>query len=123
MPNRVSSSDVFRPNARVSRTFDGLIVGAFHRCGPDSWDDYEYRAEIGETITILPGLRVQAEDKGPCVRLRHRGEVVIVEWRPTEDDGRTIAERRADFLAHYLGGYAAKPGIGPAAAIARLLQG
>ncbi len=123
MPERVSSRDVFKPNAQVSHAFAGTIVGGFHRCGPDPWDDYEYRAEIGETITIVRDLRVQVEDEGPCVRLRHHGQVVVVEWRPHEDNGRTIDERRADFLAHYLGGYAAKPGIGPAAAIARLLQG
>lgn len=121
MSERLSSRDVFKPNARVSHTFDGSIIGGFHRCGPNRWDDYEYRPEPGGTITVLPGLRVQAEDEGPCVRLRHRGEVAVVEWRPAEDDGRTAAERRADFFARYLGGYASKPGMGAAAIIARLL--
>lgn len=122
MPVRVPSQDVFKPNARVSHAFDARIVGGYHRCGPNSWDDYEYRPEAGGTITIVPGLRVQAEEEGPRIRLHHRGCVVVVEWRPDEDDGRTVAERRAYFLRHYLSGYRSEPGQGAAAAIARLLN-
>lgn len=123
MPERVSSRDVFKPNARVGRAFDGRIVGEFHRCGPDTWDDYEYRPALGETLSIMPGLRVQVEDDGPRVRLHHHGEVVVVEWQPGDGDaGQTIADARAYFFEHYLGGYASPPGQGAAAAIARLLR-
>lgn len=123
MSERVSSRDVFKPNARVSHTFAGRIVGGYHRCGPDTWDDYAYRPEAGDSLSVVAGLRVQAEEEGARVRLHHHGEVVVVEWQTGDGDaGQTIADTRAYFFEHYLGGYASPPGQGAAAAIARLLR-
>lgn len=120
---RIPSVDVFKPNARVSRAFRGRIVGIFHRLGPDTWDDYEYRPEPGEILEILPGLRVQTEADWPRVRLHHHGEVVVVEWQPDNHDPVSIPpERRADFIRTYLGAEKNPPGRGAAAAIASLLR-
>lgn len=128
---RVPSNDVLDPNAQVSKTCAGRIVGCFERVGPNSWDDYELMETTGDVIDLLPGLRVQVEEEGARVRLRSHGTVVVVEWQPSPEDQAALeaaaaddpeSARRAYFLEHYLGGYHSKPGIGPAAAIARLLR-
>ena len=92
----------FPRRARSERAHEGPlrghIVGHYRATGPNAWDDFEYVEAEGDTIEVLAGLNVQAEPPLPRVRLRRRGQVHVVEWRPTPEDE---AERKRSRLGSF----------------------
>ena len=121
---RVDTRNVFKANAIVRRSFTGRIVGRYRRLGPNPWDDYEYRAAPGGTLTVLPGLKVHLERAGATLRMRHRGQVVVVALAadgagtgPAVADG----DRPGHSLQDYVRTFANRPGAGAGAAIASKL--
>lgn len=122
---RISSRRVFQVNAVAKRTFAGRIVGRYRRLGPNAWDDYVYEPADGGGITVLPGLKIQVENKGAVFRMRHRGQVVAVEWQPVEQrlaEVRAGADARDVFLKRCIRGFGSRPPIGAAATIASKLR-
>jgi len=124
---RVDARDVLDPNARTRSAFRGRVVGRFRRVGPDKWDDYEYVAEPGGDVDVLPGLAIQVERHGAEFRMRRRGDVVRVAWTPAEDVARaSVGDKlalRARFLRDCVEGFAEGAGQGAGAAIVRKLRG
>jgi hypothetical protein len=125
---RVDARDVLDPNAKTLRGFHGKVVGYFRRCGPNSWDDYVYRAEDGDEVDVYPQLRVQLEERGPEFRMRRDGKVVRVRWIPSKDERKEL--RRANekklreaLIEGYLDTYQNKAGKGAVAVIANKLRG
>ena len=121
---RVDTRNVFKANAIVRRSFVGRIIGRYRRLGPNPWDDYAYQALPGGTITVLPGLKVQVERSGSAMRMRHRGQVVVVEFHTGEGvGGKTGPEGdgQGGLLRDHVRTFANKPGAGVGAAIATKL--
>jgi hypothetical protein len=121
----VESSRVMRANARTARPFRGHVVGTFERTGPNCWDPYRLVARDGPTVDVPVGLEVQVEDSGVRCRVRARGAVHVVEWRPTEDEAAaTGADRtlRQQFFETCVTRFDVKRGIGAAAFIAKTLR-
>ncbi len=121
---RVDTRNVFKANAIVRRSFTGRIVGRYRRLGPNPWDDYAYQATPGDTITVLPGLKVHLERAGATMRMRHRGQVVVVAFAADgEETGPAVPEgdRPGRSLQDYVRKFANKPGAGVGAAIATKL--
>lgn len=116
-PMRLASRQVFNANAVARRPFAGRIVGRYRRLGPNPWDDYAYEPYDGDRVTVLPGLKLQVERTGALLRMRHRGQVVVLLWEGAETAG------RAGFLARCVRSFANKPALGAAAAIASKLHG
>ena len=123
---RVDSRDVLDPNARTKAPFRGHVVGHYRATGPNAWDDFEYVEAEGGTIEVLAGLKVQAEPPLPRLRLRRRGQVQVVEWRPTTEDE---AERKRSrlssfdyFARHHLEDYSSPEASGLAAVIYKKLK-
>jgi hypothetical protein len=127
MGRRVDARVVLDPNARTRCPFRARILGAFCRTGPNRWDDYEYEAEPGGEIDVLPGVQIQVEPVGAEFRMRTRGRVVRVEWSPGEDArralGRDVRELRRRFLAECVDGFGESAGQGAGAVIVRKLRG
>lgn len=122
---RISSRRVFQVNAVTRRTFAGRIVGRYRRLGPNAWDDYAYEPSDGGAITVLPGLKIQVEKRGAVFRMRHRGQVVAVEWQPAEQrliEIQNGADARDVFLKRCIRGFGYRPAIGAAATIASKLR-
>jgi hypothetical protein len=123
---RVDSRDVLDPNARTKAPFRGQIVGHYRPTGPNAWDAYEYVEADGGTIEVLADLKVQVDPPFPRVRLRRRGRVQVVEWRPTPEDEAERKQTRLDafgfFAGRYLQDYASPPGVGLAALLHKKLK-
>lgn len=121
----VESSRVMRANARTARPFRGHVVGTFERAGPNPWDPYGLVSRDGPTVEVPPGLEIQVEDCGVRFRVRARGAVHVVEWRPSEDEAAaTDADRtlRQRFFETCVTRFEVKRGIGAAAFIAKTLR-
>ncbi|MBI5489804.1 MAG: hypothetical protein HY905_20890 [Deltaproteobacteria bacterium] len=127
MPRRVDARDVLDPNAHARRAFRARVVGHFARTGPNAWDDYEFVAEPGKDLDVLPGIPIQVEEHGPSFRTRSRGRVVRAEWIPSggaaDSDRPGLAALRARFLAECVEGFAEAAGQGAGAVIVRKLRG
>jgi hypothetical protein len=123
---RVDSRDVLDPNARTKAPFRGTIVGHFRTTGPNAWDDFEYVEAEGGAIEVLADLEVQTEPPLPRLRLRRRGRVQVVEWRPTPED--EVERKRARlgifefFARRHLVDYSSPPATGLAAVIHKKLK-
>ena len=121
----IAARRVLVPNAKTKAGFAGKIVGVFRRTGANAWDDYELAEEEGGPVEIFPGLKVQLERRGPLLRMRMKGEVVLVVWQPRPgelplpDDQ---AEARALFMDRYVEPFAYKMGQGVTSFIARTLH-
>jgi hypothetical protein len=126
MPRRVDSRDVLDPNGRTRRAFAGCVVGRFRRLGPNAWDDYELLPAQEEPLRVAAGLMIQVEGGGARFRLRRRGEVVLVEWTPSQDERGAIAvagrNLHAAFIEACVDDYASPSGFGLAAVIAKKLK-
>ena len=120
----VESRQVFNPNGKTLRTFEGRILGAFRRAGPNPWDPYHLVPQDGPVVEVLPGVKVQIEEQGIRFRMRVRGAVHVIEWQPPEEalQGPEAQDLRAFFLASYVQPFQHKAGIGAAAFIARTLR-
>ncbi|MBW2732427.1 MAG: hypothetical protein JRH20_08520 [Deltaproteobacteria bacterium] len=123
----VDARDVLDPNAITVRGFSAQHIGYFTRTGPNSWDDYEYRAKEGEDLEVMPRIRIQLERFGCELRMRREGRVIRVRWIPNEGDlARTRrlskAAQRDFFSENYLDIYANSAGVGAAAVIASKLR-
>jgi hypothetical protein len=124
---RVDSRDVLDPNAWTRASFGGRVVGRYERTGPNSWDDYQLTPVVNEPpITVLAGIGVQVEPDQPIVRVRHHGQVLVVEWLPTPGDQaemkRSQTAARDFFVAHHLEDYSSPPGWGLAAVLQQKLK-
>lgn len=123
---RVDSRDVLDPNARTRVPFRGQIVGHYRPTGPNAWDDFEYVEANAGVIEVLAGLAVQAEPPLPRIRLRRRGRVQVVEWRPTPEEEAERTRSRLDafafFARRHLEDYSSPPGWGLAAVIQKKLN-
>jgi hypothetical protein len=95
---RVDARDVLDADATTARGFSGRVLGAYRRTGPNAWDDYVRVDEDGGPIEVFAGTPVQVEAKGAAVRLRRKGEVLLVAWVPAPGDLDGGAEPRARFL-------------------------
>ena len=127
MPERVDARDVLDANAMTAKAFSATVLGYFRRTGPNSWDDYQFTPDDQGEIEVNPGIRVQLERRGTDLRLRKRGKVYRVRWRPGVNDPPELesadsAHRRAYFVSTHLSDYDDAPGIGAAAVIAKKLR-
>jgi hypothetical protein len=123
---KVDSRDVLDPNAKTSKAFRGRILGYYRPTGANAWDDYEYVSQQEEAIEILPDLPVQLEKRGPRLRLRVSGRVVVLEWLPSEREREQIGQNtpsalRKAFIERHLVSFAESAGIGASAVIAKKL--
>jgi len=123
MLRRVDSRDVLDPNGRTRCALVGRVVGRFRRIGPNTWDDYELRPGGGETLRVARGIKIQVEEHGARFRIRRRGQVLLVEWVPSEEQQTAMASARRDprqaFLESCVRDYSSPPGVGLAAVIAK----
>jgi hypothetical protein len=126
MSRRVDSRDVLDPNGRTRRAFAGRVVGRYRRIGPNPWDDYELLPTEGESLRVAAGIKIQVEGSGARFRLRRRGEVLVVEWTPSQDERAALAAAGRDihdaFIEACVEDYASPPGFGLAAVIAKKLK-
>lgn len=127
MGRTVSARDVLDTNAAAARVFRGKIVGRFRRTGPNTWDDYAFVHDEGETVDVLPGIKVQLERFGTDVRVRRHGVVVRLRWVPSSDEEERVEpmssrQRRAYFADTYLSPFEERTGWGAAAIIADKLD-
>lgn len=104
MTETVDARDVLDGNATIRRPLRGRVVARFRRCGPNTWDPYE-RVEMadGPELDVLAETVIELEPRGARFRMRRRGEVIVVEWRPAEAPSRALtadAEREAFLKAH-----------------------
>lgn len=128
MPRRVDARDVLDPNAHTRRAFRAKVVGHFARTGPNAWDDYEFVAQPGKELDVLPGIPIQVEEHGPSFRMRSRGRVVRAEWVPasgTEAAATAVGALalRTRFLAECVEGSSEAAGQDAGAVIVRKLRG
>jgi hypothetical protein len=121
MALRVKASDVLDANAVVRRRFDAKILGRFQRAGPNRWDDYVFVEDDQGEMEVLPGVRVQLEDRGCELRIRSRGRVLRVRAIKTGLGRITTRERRDRFVTEYLDSFDESPGLGGAAFVAKTL--
>ena len=98
MARRVDARDVLDADATTSRAFSGRIVGVFRRTGPNSWDDYVLVEQDGGPIEVFPETPIQLEPEGAAFRMRRKGQVVVVSWRPRTGEVEKGASARARFL-------------------------
>lgn len=61
MAETVASNDVFDGNAETIRELSAQVLGHFAQTGPNSWDPYEFVAEAGGVLDLLPGVVIQRE--------------------------------------------------------------
>jgi hypothetical protein len=126
MSRRVDSRDVLDPNGRTRRAFAARVVGRYRRIGPNPWDDYELLPAEGESLRVAAGIKIQVEGSGARFRMRRHGQVLVVEWTPSEDDRAALAAAGRDihhaFIAACVEDYASPPGFGLAAVIAKKLK-
>jgi len=126
MPRRIDSRDVLDPNGRTKRGLAGRVVGRYRRLGPNAWDDYELLRAEGESLRVAAGVKIQVEESGARFRLRRRGEVLLVEWTPSEDDRAAMSaagqELQRAFIEACVEDYASPPPLGLAAVIAEKLK-
>jgi hypothetical protein len=126
LPHRIDSRDVLDPNGMTRNAFQGTLLGAYRRLGPNVWDDYELQACPPELVEVLSGIMIQLEPEGTLLRLRRHGRVIVVTWSPTPEEDALIATRggdaRAVLLERHVREYASPPGLGPAAVIAKKLK-
>ena len=121
----IAARRVLVPNARTKSGFAGKIVGVFRRTGANAWDDYELAEEEGGPVEVFPGLKVQLENRGPLIRMRMRGAVVLVVWQPRADElplPDDPAGARALFVERYVESFANKKGQGVTSFLARTLR-
>ena len=127
MPRRIDSRDVLDPNGRTRRPFAARVVGRYRRLGPNAWDDYELvpTAEH-QPLRVAAGIEIQVENEGARFRLRRRGEVLLVEWLPSDDERKAVALARRSlhesFVEACVKDYASPPGVGLAAVVAKKLR-
>jgi hypothetical protein len=100
--HRVDARDVLDPNATATRGFRGRVLGRYRRTGPNAWDDYVLVEQDGGPIDVLAGTQVQLEDAGAVVRLRRKGEVVVVAWEAEPGELDVDADPRAPFVERCL---------------------
>ena len=121
----IDARNVLDPNAKTKRSFNGHIVGRFRKTGPNSWDDYQVVAEDGGPIDVFPSVKIHIEPRGAKFRMRSRGEVILVQWVPSEEERAGFGDDvdlRAAFLETCVDAFDYKKGIGVAAHIARTLR-
>lgn len=124
---QVDARDVLDPNAKTIKAFKAQIVGYFKRIGPNPWDDYRFEHKLGETIDVLPKLRIQIEKEGYDIRIRRKGKVFRVRWIPTEDEEKKLGSAtpsrvRELFVSEFLELFQHSQGLGGAAVIAKTLR-
>ncbi len=124
MTERLPANDVLDVNVRIIRSFTGEIVGHFSQVGPNAWDEFEFVAGDGGCLDVLAGIEVQVEDAGTSIRMRYRGAVVRVAWKPSAAEAAEHAGEApaAVFRASYLAPLPGETLLGAAALIARKLQ-
>jgi hypothetical protein len=116
---------VLKPNARTKAQFAGHVIGHFRRTGPNAWDDYELVPHEGDPIDVYPSVEVQVEPERSRFRMRARGQVLMVQWVPGDDDRRDIdsgADVHALFRERCVEEFRNQKGIGVAAFVARTLR-
>ena len=121
----IDARNVLDPNAKTKRSFKGHVVGRFERTGPNSWDDYQVVAEDGGPVDVFPSVKIHIEPRGAKFRMRSRGEVVLVQWVPSEDERAALGEDanlRAAFLETCVDAFGHKAGMGVTAYIAKTLR-
>jgi len=121
----VEARNVLDPNAKTRRSFNGHVVGRYQRTGPNSWDDYSLVAEDGGPVEVFPSVKVHVEPRAAVFRMRSRGEVVLVQWVPSEEELAGLgadADLRAAFLETCVDEFGYKAGIGVTAFIAKTLR-
>lgn len=96
--HRVDARDVLDANATATRGFRGRVLGRYRRTGANAWEDYILVEQDGGPIDVLAGTHVQLEDTGAIVRLRRKGEVVVVAWEPEPGELDAHADPRASFV-------------------------
>ncbi len=99
MRETVDARDVLDADAVTHAPLRARVVARFRRVGPNTWDPYE-RIEVSDCpeLEVHAETPIQLEPAGARFRIRRRGEVLVVEWLPTEDERRglaTGAEREA----------------------------
>ena len=124
---RVDARDVLDPDGKTSQSFKGQIVGYFKAMGPNSWDDYSFVSEQGDTIEVLPSIKIMMESRGPLFRMRRQSRVIRVAWIPSAQDQQNIdssapSAQRAYFLHKYVVSFDEAKGRGAAAVIALKLD-
>jgi len=121
----IDARDVLDPNAKTRRSFKGHLVGRFKKTGPNSWDDYQVVAEDGGPIDVFPSVKVHVEERGAKFRMRSRGEVLLVQWIPSDEEMAALGEDpdlRQPFLETCVDSFGYKKGIGVTAYIAKTLR-
>lgn len=102
LTRRVDARDVLDANATTCRGFTARVLGVYRRTGPNAWDDYEFVEQDGGPIEVFAGTVVQLEDEGAVVRVRRKGEVVLVAWLPGPGEADGAANLRARFCERCL---------------------
>lgn len=127
MPRLIDARDVLDPDGKIARFFRGRVLGAYRPTGTGPFAPYRYEGGDEGVIDVLPGLKIQMEERGPRFRMRHTGRVLRVEWEPEPGDRDALesdapSARRAYFLARFIELFDEAAGRGAAAVIATKLR-
>ncbi len=121
----IDARNVLDPNGKTRRSFAGRIVGTYRRTGPNSWDDYRLVFEDRGPIDVFPSVKIHVEPRQARFRMRSKGEVILVEWAPGDEERAELgedADLHAAFLESCVQPFGYKPGIGVTAYIAKTLR-
>lgn len=117
----IDARQLFQPNAQTISAFEGDILGWFIRNGPNAWDSYQFQSGSGGKIRVFPGIKVVIAPHGAVFRMRAKGRVLRVAWRP-EDPDMAQQDPRAMLLEHCVRLGNTRRGVGAAALIAKTLD-
>lgn len=124
MARLIDARDVLDPDGMTRRGFTGRVVGYYKRAGANSWDPYTFVMERGDTIQVLPGLKIQLERRGARFRMRKEGKVLRVEWVPgsgeVADEGQKAL--REAFLERYISTFDEPGGKGAGYLASKLIR-
>ena len=121
LSREVPAEGVMAANALTTHAFSARIVGHFERQGPNTWDPSRFvEDEVGATIRIFPGVKVQVQNALGWFRMRYRGGVWVFAWLP--EDGDSPDGLHEAFVQTCVSGYSNAPGIGAKAFIAKTLD-
>jgi len=121
----IDARSVLHANGKTKRSFDGHIVGYFHRSGPNSWDDYQLVPKDDGPIDVFPSIEIQVEPLRSRFRMRTRGKVAMVQWVPTAEERAALqagGELHEAFLESCVDQFKHSAGIGVAAFVAKTLR-
>jgi len=121
----VGTKRVLQPNARTKCRFAGHVIGRYRRNGPNPWNDYELVPEDAGPIDVFPSIEVQVEPERSRFRMRARGQVLMVQWTPTEEETATIRSGVSIhelFMETCVTPFGNAKGMGVAAFVARTLR-